>query len=86
MAAGQRLVEVFACRGGVVALRGPRGQQRLGGDAVLGLADELLVGAVLQELDRCERADLDLLHLLLPLLGHGRGVYSPRQVGLRAAP
>jgi hypothetical protein len=69
VAAGQRLVEVAAGLLDVVALGGARSQDGLGGHPVLGLALQLLVGAVLELLDGGQRAHLHL-HPDLLLLGH----------------
>ena len=69
MAAGESLVEIGTGGLDVVALRGPRPEDRLGGHAVLGLALQLFVRARLELWDRREGSHLHL-HLHLLLLGH----------------
>jgi hypothetical protein len=54
----------------VVALRGAGASQGARGGAVARLAEELLVGPVLELLDRAQAAS-GVLDLLLSLLGHG---------------
>src|SRR5439155_25151271 len=54
----------------VVALGGAGPEKRARGGAVLGLSEQLLVGALLEHLDGAE-APRRVLHLRLALLGHG---------------
>ena len=72
---GDRLAEVGASLPGVVALGGAGPEDRPCGRPVLGLVEELLVGTLLELLNRPEGPDL-VLHPALPLLRHAREVWQ----------